>query len=236
MRRFRALANVLAALAFFGLSACEPYTYMPARPRTAPPPAAGPATASPPAGAMPGAGEQLRALESRVQDLESRLAALEQGRGAPMVPAPLGTPSPEAAAPPPSTPVYPPPAASPADDKAFNEGMGLYRDKKYEAARQKFYQYLKKSPRGPKAAEARYYLADGFYQEKRFQEAAVEFNKLVNLHPESVLAPTALLRQALSYQQLQQQSNYKIALNKLVKSYPQSPEAQEAKKRLGTAR
>lgn len=236
MKRLGAMTNILAALVFLGISACETYTYVPTRPRTAPPPAAGPGTAPPPAAAMPGAGDQMRSLEARVQELESRLAALEQGRGAPLASAPLRETPPPEVAPPPSTAVYPAPTPSSADDKTFTEGMGLYRDKKYEPARQKFTRYLKNSPRGAKASEARYYLADAFYQEKRFREAAVEFNKLVNQHPDSVLAPAALLRQALSYSQLQQQQNYKITLNKLVKSYPQSPEAQEAKKRLGTTR
>ncbi len=236
MKRFALNLGLLAFFGVFFLSACaDTYTLMPTRPRSAPP-AAGPGVAPPPAAPTYGASDQMRALEARVQNLESRLAALEQGQGAPLASAPLRETPPPEAAPPPSTAVYPAPTPSPADDKTFTEGMGLYRDKKYEAARQKFYRYLKNSPRGPKASEARYYLADAFYQEKRFREAAVEYNKLVNQHPDSVLAPAALLRQALSYSQLQQQQNYKITLNKLVKSYPQSPEAQEAKRRLGASR
>ncbi len=234
MRRPAGIFAMVTALMFLGVCACDTYTMMPTRTRSAPPaPEAGP----PPSGGTPSPylSEQVRQLESRVQNLESRLAELEQARGPAAAPAVEETGRPSAAAPPvPSTAQYPPP--SPADDKAFSEGMRLYREKKYDAARNRFYQYLK-NQRGPKAPEARYYLADSFYQEKRYREAAVEFNKVVNLHPKNVLAPSALLRQALSYEQLQQKENYRIALKKLVKDYPNSPEAREARKRLNqTAR
>ncbi len=69
--------------------------------------------------------------------------------------------------------------------------MRLYHAKKYGEARNQMYQYLKNQPRGPKAPEARYYLADSFYQEGKYQEAAVEFNKLRLQSPKSILAPPA---------------------------------------------
>jgi tol-pal system protein YbgF len=237
MRRFNCIVCILAVLVVFLLSACDTYTLMPTHSRTAPPPATGPRTGPPSTPPSPVYRDQMSALEARVQNLESRLAELEQARVTPMAPpAPVPeTPAaPEVVAPPPSKPEYP--SGPQVEDKTFNEGMGLYRDKKFEAARGKFYQYLKNQPRGPKAPEARYYLADSFYQDKRYREAAVEYNKLVNLHSASVLAPSALLRQALSYEQLQQRNNYQITLKKLATNYPNSPEAREARKRLGDSR
>lgn len=232
MRRQTNLLAIITVLMAFGVWACDTYTMMPTRTRTAPPPEAGAATAATPP--SPYLSEQVKELESRVQSLESRLAELEQAKGPASGPVRETSPSsPGTAAPPPSAAQYP--ALSSAENKTFSEGMRLYREKKYDAARSKFYQYLKNQPKGSKAAEARYYLADSFYQEKRYQEAAVEFNKVVNLHPESVLAPSALLRQALSYEQLQQKTYYLNALKKLVKNFPRSPEAKEARKRLGEA-
>lgn len=236
MRQYVKRAALLASLAFFLCACAETYTLMPSRTRTAPPPGSGPTAGPPPAAASAGLSDQVRALEMRVQSLENRLNELERTAVSPMAPAPVPErpAAPELTAPPPSRSEYP--SSPQVEDKTFKEAMGLFRDKKYEAARRKFNQYLKKTPQGSKAPEARYYLGNSFYQEQHYREAAVEFNKLVNLHPDSVLAPSALLHQALSYSQLKQQHNYQITLNKLVKSYPQSPEAQEARKRLGTTR
>ena len=110
--------------------------------------------------------------------------------------------------------------------------MRLYHAKKYAEAQNQLYLYLKSQPKGPKAPEARYYLADSFYQEGKYQEAAVEFNKLRLQAPKSILAPAGLLRQALCYKNQQQMSAYRSTLQKLVKAYPNSPEAKEAQKML----
>ena len=158
--------------------------------------------------------------------LESRSAELEGRKGAPAL-------AKERAVPAPATPSSPKPAVSSAGaDKNYTEGMRLYHAKKYGEARHQFYQYLKSQPRGPKAPEARYYLADSFYQEGKYQEAGVEFNKLRLQSPKSILAPAGLLRQALCYKNQQQMGTYRSTLQKLVKAYPNSPEAKEAQKML----
>lgn len=121
------------------------------------------------------------------------------------------------------------PAASPAEVKLFKEGMELYRKKSYSPARQKFQQYLSEHPDGPKAVEARYYLADTFYQERKLSEAIVEFNKVVNQYPQSVLAPPALLKQAFAFQAQGKTKVYNLILEKIVADYPQSRAAQQAR-------
>jgi tol-pal system protein YbgF len=165
-------------------------------------------------------------LEARVQQLESRLAAPEG-------PKKTSAPVKERAVPAPATPSSPKPAvSSAATDKQYTEGMRLYHAKKFGEARNQLYQYLKNQPKGPKAPEARYYLADSFYQEGKYQEAGVEFNKLRLQSPKSILAPAGLLRQALCYKNQQQLGTYRSTLQKLVKAYPNSPEAKEAQKML----
>ncbi len=196
-------------------------TSMPPTPPETPP---GEVAAPPPAPApAPDLPQQVQILEGRVQQLEARVAQLEGSRGAPVT-------SRERAVPPPAAP-KPTVAGAPAD-KFFTEGMNLYHAKKYSEARNQFHQYLKNQPKGPKAPEARYYLADSFYRENKFQEAAVEFNKLRLQAPQSILAPAGLLRQALCYKNLQQMGSYRSTLQKLVKAYPNSPEGKEAQKML----
>jgi tol-pal system protein YbgF len=155
--------------------------------------------------------------------MENRLAQMEARPAAPSAAAVKGKERPSA------TPT-PAPAPAAAADKVYAEGLRLYQAKKFAPARTKFSQYLKEQPKGPKAPEARYHLADSFYQEGKYQEAAVEFNKLASQSPKSILAPAALLRQALAYQNLHQTASYRNTLNKLIQAYPKSPEAKEAEK------
>jgi tol-pal system protein YbgF len=201
---------------------------MPPPPADTPPGAAAPAPGQAPA---PDLAQQVQNLEARVQQLESQ-SGQQQSQTAPPAPAaakprPLPTPaaagSPKAAA---------PAAASPGSEKNYTEGMRLYHAKKYSEAQNQLHQYLKSQPKGPKAPEARYYLADSFYQEGKFKEAGVEFNKLRVQFPKSILAPAGLLRQALCYKNQQQMGTYRTTLQKLVKAYPNSPEAKEAQKML----
>jgi tol-pal system protein YbgF len=197
-------------------------------PQHNPPPPAGTQVQAPPAPAAPSpeVSQQLRTLEDKVRRLESRVAALEQCQRPPKAaPATPVTPRPVGKA---SRPTPPPPSG----DKLYSEGMRFYRTKNYPAARDKFSQYLRTQPRGPKSAQALYYSGESFYQEKRYAEANEEFNKLLQQHPGNILAPTALLRQAYSYLQLNQKAKYTETLKKLMQQYPHSPEAQEARKAL----
>ena len=232
MRRARVIRYLVVAAFLLLLAACGRLpgmrTSMPPTPAEPPPgTAAAPAPDLAPAPApAPDLAQQVQNLEARVAQLESRAAGLEGRKGAPAA-------AKDRAVPPPSTPSSPKPAVSgAAADKYYTEGMRLYHAKKYGEARNQLFQYLKNQPRGPKAPEARYYLADSFYQEGKYQEAAVEFNKLRLQSPKSILAPAGLLRQALCYKNLQQTSAYRSTLQKLVKAYPNSPEAKEAQKSL----
>jgi TolA-binding protein len=202
-------------------------TYFPEWGRTSMPPVPEnpPGTVTPEQARTAELSQQVQNLEARVQQLENRLAALEGGRK------PSATAKPHAI-PAPSTSGYPPTVtvSKAAVAKHFNEGMRQYHAKKYAEARKQLYLYLKHLPKGPRAAEARYYLADSFYKDGKYREAAVEFNKLRLQFPRSILAPAGLLRQALCYKQQRQLRTYQSTLKKLVKAYPNSPEAKEARK------
>jgi TolA-binding protein len=223
MRQARVIRYLVVAALLLLFAACSNFSGM--RSSMPPPPAETPAGEPAPAPA-PDPAQQVQNLEARVQQLETRVADLEARKGAP-------APAKERAVPAPSTTSYPKPAVGgAASEKSFTDGMRLYHAKKYAEARQQLYQYLKSQPRGPKAPEARYYLADSFYLEGKYQEAGVEFNKLRLQAPKSILAPAGFLRQALCYKNQQQMATYRSTLQKLVKTYPKSPEAKEAQKML----
>ncbi|MGO9621275.1 MAG: tetratricopeptide repeat protein [Desulfobaccales bacterium] len=226
MRVTLGIRYLAVGLSVLFLASCsETYAYLPSvgKPAAAAPaegnaPAAQPAPAVETPARKPDLPQQVQGLEVRVQQLETRMAELEARQPAPAGAAVKTRERPAAAA----------PATS--GDKLYNDGLHLYQGKKYPQARAKFSQYLKEQPKGPKASEARYQLADSFLQEGKYQEAAVEFNKLASQSPKSILAPAAMLRQAMAYQHLQQTPSYRSTLRKLVQTYPKSPEAKEAQK------
>jgi tol-pal system protein YbgF len=224
MRQSGWLRCLVTGIFLTTLAACDTSVLFP---RQSPPPPPGTQVQAPAAPAPSSeVNQEIRTLEDKVRHLERRVAALEQCQRPPKAS--------------PGTPVAPKPVekasratpSSTAGEKIYSEGLRFYQAKKYQTAREKFAQYLKSHPQGPKGAEARYYLGETFYQEKKYNEAKEEFNKVVLQYPGSILAPTALLRQAYSYQQLNQKANFTESLKRLVKQYPHSPEAQEARKLL----
>jgi tol-pal system protein YbgF len=232
MRQARVIRYLVVTALLLLLAACGRFpgmrTEMPPTPAEPPPGAAAPAPGQVPAPA-PDLAQQVQDLEARVAQLESQLGQPPTRTAAPAPTKPRALPAPAAAgSPKPAAPA----AVSPGADKSYTEGMRLYNAKKYSEAQNQLHQYLKNQPKGPKAPEARYYLADSFYQEGKFQEAGVEFNKLRVQFPKSILAPAGLLRQALCYKNQQQTGTYRSTLQKLVKAYPNSPEAKEAQKML----
>jgi TolA-binding protein len=231
MRQTGAMRYLLL-VALMGLTAaCGQFpgmrTSMPPVPAETPPGTVPPGQAQAPPADL---AQQVQNLQIQVQQMENRLAQLEGHPAAPAAARPHVAPAPSTSS---SPRVAPKPVVSEAAaEKSYTEGMRHYHAKKYGEARTQLYKYLKAQPKGTRAAEARYYLADSFYQEAKYQEAAVEFNKLRTQFPKSILAPAGMLRQALCYKSQQQMSAYRSTLSKLVKAYPASPEAREAQKML----
>ncbi len=226
MRQARVFGYLVAGALLLLTSACANFPTM--RTSMPPPPAERPpGTVTPTQARVTDLAQQVQNLQARVEQLENQVAQLQGRRKAPVAVK-------ERPLPPPATAVYPtqPTVSSAALEKYYTQGMRLYHDKKYGPARRSFYYYLKNQPRGPKAPEARYYLADSFYKEGKYRQAAVEFNKLRLQFPQSILAPAGLLRQALCYRNQHQTHTYRGTLKKLVKLYPNSPEAREARKLL----
>ncbi len=168
--------------------------------------------------------DRIIALERDLAAAQERLARLEGGRPAARV-----DPAPAA----PIREISPPPTVPKTSGDPWQEGLNLYKQKSYAPAREKFQQYLKDHPRGDKAVEARYYLADSLLQDKKYDEAIVEFNKVVEGSPKSSFTPPALLKQAQAFKAQGKTKVANLVLEKLIADYPKSPEALQARKLQG---
>lgn len=169
-------------------------------------------------------------------DLGQRLARIEAYLG--MAPAAAGGPAPAAtAAQPPAPPAPAKPAARDDDqpDAASAQGMydlgqRLYKQKSYDAARDRFEDLLKKHPKDKLAVNAQFWIGETYYSQKRWEEAILAYNQLVKRWPQSDKAPGALLKQGMAFKELGDKRTAKIVLGKLVKAYPKSSEAKTAEK------
>lgn len=171
--------------------------------------------------------DRILALERDLAAAQERLAQLEGRRAA-------SAPKAESpAAPTPIREVAPPPVAPKPSGDPLQEGLSQYRQKSYSAAREHLQQYLKDHPKGDRAPEARFTLADSFLQEKKYDEAIVEFNKVVEGHPKSSYAPGALLKQSQAFKAQGKAKVANLVLEKLIADYPKSAEAAQARKLLG---
>jgi tol-pal system protein YbgF len=172
--------------------------------------------------------DKLTGLQRDLAAAQERLARLE-GQRPSQIAAARAEPPPAGAI----REVSPPQDAPKTGGDPFQEGTTLYKQKSYGSAKDKFQQFLKEHPRGDKAIEARYYLADSLLQEKKYDEAIVEFSKVVDGSPKSSFAPPSLLKQAQAFKTQGKSKVANLVLEKLIADYSKSPEAVQARKLLG---
>ncbi len=188
--------------------------------------------------------------QSRVENLEARVAALEQARG---VTSETGT-SPEAAPPPPPPPVaaVPPPEqprvvqprgeqprgeVAPAEDsdatpEAYRRGVSLVRQKEYDRAIQQFREFLRTNADSPLAGNAHYWIGECYYTLGDYSQAILQYNEVRQHYAKTDRAAPSLLKIGLAFLQMGNKSEARLAFQKVVNDYPASPEAGQAKEKL----
>jgi len=125
-----------------------------------------------------------------------------------------------------------PPSPSPSVSSTYDQGINLYKQKKYRDAYNSFAEYLDDNPSGSVAVNARYYAAESLYEDKDYELAILEYQKVIVEHPKHELAPKALYKQGLAFEKIGDPETARIVYNKLVDSYSKSGEAASAKNRL----
>lgn len=113
---------------------------------------------------------------------------------------------------------------------SFESALTAYKAKDYEASASAFRGYLQSYPKGKRAADARYFLADSLYRQKAYTDAIVEFGALHEQAPASALGRKSALRIAESFKALGKDKDAKAFAQLLVQSSPNSAEAKQARK------
>lgn len=111
----------------------------------------------------------------------------------------------------------------------YNKGIDKLSSQDYKSAASIFSAQLQNFPRGEKAGDGYFWLAETFYVQEDFDSAAKSYQSLVDLFPNHIRTPKALLKLIGVHQERKDKVSAKIALNALVAKYAGSTEASAAK-------
>jgi tol-pal system protein YbgF len=172
--------------------------------------------------------------QGRMENLEARLAAIEQSRGgAPLegaTPVPMASPAPEMMR------AEPPPEHDDSADtpEAYRRALAAVRQREYDRAIQQFREFLRTNPDSPLAGNAHYWIGESYYTLGDYSQAILQFNEVRQHYPKSDRAAAALLKIGLAFLQMGNKSEARLAFQKVVNDYPASPEAGQAREKLRT--
>ncbi len=169
---------------------------------------------------------RLPVLEATVAELARRVENLEKR--------PVTAPAP--ASPAPTAPVpTPPPAAAPAQmdsQTLYDSAYALYKQGKYDEARDAFRKYIERFPDTPLTDNAYFWVGEIYYDQRQYEQAILEYDKVVQKFPTGDKVPGALLKQAFAFDAIGDPVDARILLKKILREHPSSEQAAIAKKKL----
>ncbi|MDO9586081.1 MAG: tol-pal system protein YbgF, partial [Syntrophales bacterium] len=124
----------------------------------------------------------------------------------------------------------------PSSDKesAYASAYELFKDGKFEKARDAFHNFLKQYPDTEYSDNAQFWIAECYYFEKKYENAILEYEKVAKNYPEGDKVPYALLKQGFSFLNLGDKASAKLILQRVIKDYPNTNQARTAKAKLIT--
>ena len=119
-------------------------------------------------------------------------------------------------------------------DKAslYAEAFALFKEGKYEKAREAFESFLKQYPNTEFSDNAQFWLGECYYFEKKYERAIVEYDKVIKNFPGGNKLSYALLKQGLSFLKLGDKASAKLLLQQVTKDYPNTSQARIARAKL----
>ncbi len=113
----------------------------------------------------------------------------------------------------------------------YQEGIDLYRQGNYEAARTQFEKFLATRPEESYIDNALYWIGECFYGAGLYHEAAGYFHKVIQEYPNANKVPDALLKVSLTYQKLGKNDSARDMLRYLMEAYPGTEAARIGKEK-----
>jgi tol-pal system protein YbgF len=119
-------------------------------------------------------------------------------------------------------------------ESTYASAYELFKDGKFERARDAFQNFLKQYPNTEYSDNAQFWIAECYYFEKKYENAILEYEKVAKNYPEGDKVPHALLKQGISFLNLGDKASAKLILQKIIKEYPNTNQARTAKAKLIT--
>jgi tol-pal system protein YbgF len=176
--------------------------------------------------------------DTRMQNIESRVAVLEEARGG--APVDSGAPAESGTVPAPVAADAPRVASVPAPERddsteapdQYRSALALVRQKEYDRAIQQFREFLRTNADSPLAGNAHYWIGECYYTLGDYSQAILQYNEVRQHFARSDRAAPALLKIGLSFLEMGNKSEARLAFQKVVNDYPTSPEAGQAREKL----
>jgi tol-pal system protein YbgF len=122
--------------------------------------------------------------------------------------------------------------AEPAETKAYEDALAVFRQGDFTAAANAFSEFNKRFPRSGYVVPALFWLGNAQYANRDYKEAVKNFTALLSRAPNHLRAPESLLSVANCQLELKDLKAARKTLADVVKNYPQSEAASAANERL----
>ena len=162
--------------------------------------------------------QEMRGKIAKLEEIEKRVAALEEkvGKGA----APAGA-APQVSVEELKTP-----------EEVYEYGLGLIKGGDTKKAREVLNTFAAKYPDHRLMQNVFYWKGETFYADKDYESAILSFQDVVDKYPAGDKAPDAMFKQGLSFQALNDRKNARILYELLLSKYPKAPAAEKARQKL----
>lgn len=119
-------------------------------------------------------------------------------------------------------------------DKAslYAEAFALFKEGKYEKAREAFGSFLKQYPVSEFSDNVQFWIGECYYFEKKYEKAIVEYDKVIKNFPGGNKTSYALLKQGLSFLKLGDKDSARLLLQQVTKDFPNTSQARIARAKL----
>ncbi len=114
----------------------------------------------------------------------------------------------------------------------YDEGLELFKAKKYKEAQKVFTEFAQKNPKDELAISARFWIGDCLFNQDEFAMAILEYQNVIADYPNHAKAPAALFKQGMAFEKLQDIETARIVYNKILAEYPNSDQIEPASSRL----
>jgi tol-pal system protein YbgF len=122
--------------------------------------------------------------------------------------------------------------ADPAETKAYEDALAIFRKGEFGAASTAFNDFIKRNPKSGYVVPSLFWLGNAQYANRSYTNAIGNFNSLLSKAPNHMRAPEAMLSVANCQLELKDIKAARKTLDEVIKKYPHTEAATAASERL----